>query len=473
MKNRVTIKTLFAVVLFAGFFIANAQTADYKTLRGVATSAKTGAPISGALVVLASKMVYTLTDVAGAYSFANGGIKIISTPITTHPGTTEYSQLSVKKGVVSFTLLKQTRVKLDLYDLRGRLIITSINKKLESGLYAIRIGTASPANQLYILRTTFGTVSGSFKFIPSQTTQSFMINKQTTATEPPLATRSNRPIDVVRISDPGSKTKIIPLDNYTAPADAVLDTLNSQYGNPSLVDGSFDRMMVFGKAKYFWGINDLGDTIPMVKSITALTDKAVDYALIFNTHFVDNTYGKNIIGWKTNGHGHTYEMLVKSDHVWLGALNKNKDTVFSGKIDYISAIDTAKIPSGYTCLGPYGGDGALYKGQKSDIVSFGSSLDNNVNYYGYRLFVDSPKTDSLYTPNPDYPFWEYYVIYRITFKASAFGGKDNYGNIVMQSVHASPSKYEDDTVIIFETIHPIIINPFIQVISVVIPDIDK
>jgi hypothetical protein len=168
-------------------------------------------------------------------------------------------------------------------------------------------------------------------------------------------------------------------------------------------------------------------------------------------------------------------MLVKSDHVWLAAMTKTGDSAFSGKIDYIHGIDSTIIPSGYTCLGPYGGDGALYKGSASDIISFGSSLDENVNFYNYRLFVDSPKTDSLYTPNPDYPFWEFYVIYRITLRANAFGagGTANFDKVVMETVHASPSKYSNDTVIIFDKISPIVINPFIQVISIIIPDIDK
>ena len=60
---------------------------------------------------------------------------------------------------------------------------------------------------------------------------------------------------------------------------------------------------------------------------------------------------------------------------------------FSWTLDLVS--QTSLVSSGYACLGPFGGDGVIYKGDPSMIISFGSSLDDNWNYYGYRDTVNS------------------------------------------------------------------------------------
>ena len=76
-----------------------------------------------------------------------------------------------------------------------------------------------------------------------------------------------------------------------------------------------------------------------------------------------------------------------------------------------------------------------------------------INYYGYELFTNSPPTDSAYTPNPEYPNWEYYAVYRITLSADAFGAS-GYGDVGMTSVHASPSKTPLETVEVHEGLPP-------------------
>lgn len=198
------------------------------------------------------------------------------------------------------------------------------------------------------------------------------------------------------------------------------------------------------------------DTAALVKikhSITKTPDGDVVTALVvFNRAFTDNTYGANAIGWGTRK-GHTFDMLVKSDHVEFSLLDGNGGTVVQAKIDLISA--SAASPTGYASLGVDGGDGALIKGVRSDIVSTGSSMDDNFNRYGYALTVDSPATDSIFSLNPAYPYWNYFAVYRITVKLSAFGAA-GFGKAMMTSVHASPSKFpENETIEVKEGSCPI------------------
>jgi hypothetical protein len=194
--------------------------------------------------------------------------------------------------------------------------------------------------------------------------------------------------------------------------------------------------------------NDTAALVKIKHSITKTPDGDVVTALVvFNRAFTDNTYGANAIGWGTRK-GHTFDMLVKSDHVELSLLDGAGATVVQAKIDLISALATS--PTGYASLGVDGGDGTLIKGERSDIVSTGSSMDDNFNRYGYALTVDSPKTDSVFTVNPAYPYWNYYAVYRITVKLSAFGAA-GFGKAMMASVHASPSKFpEHETIQVTE-----------------------
>ncbi len=207
-------------------------------------------------------------------------------------------------------------------------------------------------------------------------------------------------------------------------------------GTSEFEDGSAARRTINGVPQYFWGDMGKGSEVPMVKITHSANSKIIDIELIFNPDFVDNTYGKNSIGWKPN-RPHTFKDLYASDHVELAVSDKNGNVVWKGKIDFIS--NTSSLSSGYGCLGPFGGDGKVISGNSSSVLSFGSSMDDNINYYGYWLFENSPQTDSTYKVNPQYPDWQFYVVYRISFDASVFGSA-GYGKVEMTSVHASPSK---------------------------------
>lgn len=208
---------------------------------------------------------------------------------------------------------------------------------------------------------------------------------------------------------------------------------SSDVGTSSFDDGSAARMKLFGDTHYFWGLSN-GVDVPLCRITNAVTDKVLDIEVLFNPDFTDNTYGVNQIGWSK---GHTWKDLYHSDHVQIAVQNGAGDTVFKAKLDLISMTD--KAPSGYACLGPFGGDGLMQIGDSSAVLSFGSSMDDNINYYGYHLFTDSPQTDSLYTVNPDYPFWQYFAAYRISLDPRILG-TSGFGSTSMTYVHASPSK---------------------------------
>lgn len=195
-------------------------------------------------------------------------------------------------------------------------------------------------------------------------------------------------------------------------------------------------------AQCFFGRTSSGQTLPLSRIVRELvaTDlgTVVQVSVVFNREFVDNTYGKNAIGW-TGRKGHSFKDLVGSDHVELGFLDSAGAEKLRAKVDYLST--SADWNTGYGNLGVVGGDGKVLVGSASDIVSSGSSMADNLNVFGYVLTTDSPLTDERYSPNREYPDWNFWVEYRVTVKGSAFGA-EGFGKVNMQFVHASPSKFE-------------------------------
>jgi hypothetical protein len=169
----------------------------------------------------------------------------------------------------------------------------------------------------------------------------------------------------------------------------------------------------------------------------------VHVRLTLDPAFVDNTYGKNSIGWP-HRRGHTFDRdLTKSDHAEILMTDATGKVAVQFKLDYISPDPSQ--PSGWGSLGVKGGDGGMITGQAAWILQWNTSLSRNLNERGYASYtVDSPSTDENYTPDPAAPGWDYRVVYEAWVDAAAFGSA-GFGDANIEFVHASPSKAGEDT----------------------------
>jgi hypothetical protein len=169
---------------------------------------------------------------------------------------------------------------------------------------------------------------------------------------------------------------------------------------------------------------------------------AVHIRIVLDPTFADNTYGANTIGWSRD---HKFGDLVGSDHCEVVVLNSAGEVVFDFWLDYLTA--DASAPCGYSSLGVSGGEGRVNLGDESAILAWTSSIDTNLNDRGYcdGYLVDSPATDAMCTPNPAAPDWDFRVVYEVWIALSAFD-PTAFGSAYMSSVHASPSKFDTNTV---------------------------
>ncbi|MEN6545485.1 MAG: SdrD B-like domain-containing protein [Armatimonadia bacterium] len=147
----------------------------------------------------------------------------------------------------------------------------------------------------------------------------------------------------------------------------------------------------------------------------------------------DNTYGNTASGWGSKGH--TFNNLVGSDKAQFRVTDANGNVVMEFYLDYITA--SSLYPSGYGTLGATGGDGKMVIGSASNLVSYTTSLTQNLNqssaYYGFT--VNSPA-------EPD-PNWNYNIMYQAVIKGSVFGTA-GFGGFTIPAVHNSPPKIGDN-----------------------------
>ncbi|MFP4416532.1 MAG: carboxypeptidase-like regulatory domain-containing protein [Chitinispirillaceae bacterium] len=437
--NTIIVKRLRGLLLLILLCVPLGYAQEY-SISGIVTNTQ-GAPVEGALVTLVGQDNFTTTDASGQYML-NG---TIATSVNHSFNRTLRRSVSISDKSIRFSLPQPSPVAVKIFSANGACVVDIPRKTLSAGIHDLGWINQLGTSQMYIVKITVGDKVTLTKYIPMGGTTTVALGEAHASGSGKLLAKSTQSFAELRASAAGYKSAACNVTNLRGIYDLTLDsTVTNEIGTPSQENGSSDRLAAWGNEQYFWGDRGNGDE-PMVKIVTAESDEVVDMAVIFNPHFVDNTWGENKIGWKR----HRFMDLVRSDHVELAIRNADGDTVFYGKLDLISARSDA--PSGYATLGPNGGgeDGEVYAGSADKFLSFSTSTDENLNYYGYELFDDSPATDSIYTPNPDYPHWQYYVVYTISIRADAFG-ESGYGDVSMTSVHASPAKGEEETVEVSE-----------------------
>ena len=169
----------------------------------------------------------------------------------------------------------------------------------------------------------------------------------------------------------------------------------------------------------------------------------------------DNTYGTGAIGWPS---GHKFGDLTGSDKLEFRFFDKNGTVVLDFYVDCITADASVTVPgtgqvisypSGYGTLGPFGGDGSMVAGSANNIVSFSTSISDNLNNPANlpkkaALIVDSPTSlvggnvviDPLKAPGG----WNHINTYTVVVKASTFAAGGGFGSVAVPDQHNSPNK---------------------------------
>lgn len=171
----------------------------------------------------------------------------------------------------------------------------------------------------------------------------------------------------------------------------------------------------------------------------------------------DNTYGTGSIGWPA-GKPHTFGNLTGSDKLEFRFFDKAGNVVIDFYVDTITAANSVTVPgtgqvisypSGYGTLGPFGGDGSMVAGDSKNLLSFSTSISENLNNplnlpKKASLIVDSPTSlvggnvvvDPIKAPGG----WNSINNYSVVIKGSAFTAGGGFGGVAVPDQHNSPNK---------------------------------
>ncbi|MDG5815929.1 hypothetical protein QA601_12630 [Chitinispirillales bacterium ANBcel5] len=417
--------TLICAVLFLAVSTIQAQI----SISGTVTNTD-GEPIAGASVSVPELESFVYTNDEGEYEITISPLSVQrSNPI-------KGQNVRLQNGRVMLSMDKSASVRVEVFSLNGRLERLLVDSDLAAGDHSFPVDPFS-ASTIRLVRATVGQSVYTARVNSLQQTAQLKPIGITDAPNRSAAISGN----VMRVSRAGYRSEHVELsDDASQIVDVALERLpqgDESLGTSPVEDGSGERIERYGVEQIYWGELN-GELVPLVKIVTAVTEQAVDINVIFNPHFTDNTYGTGSVGW---GRNRPFHNVVTSNHVRLAATNNDGDTAFYGELDQIHKKGVNN-ESGYAALGPFGGDGDLIIGDPDHILSYGTSTCDNINYHGYHLFENSPQTDESFTPNPDYPNWEYLVVYRLSLDPEAFG-ESGFRDVQMTHVHSSPAKGDD------------------------------
>lgn len=427
-------------ILVTGVLVAGTLAQTSVNINGTVRD-QDGAPIESALVAIAWEDLHDFTDASGHYELV--GVL----PVVLSSQGRVVSLYRVDAGAMTLTLARASKVKVELYTMQGARLRVAFDGELAQGTHRLPLGTADAYTMLLLKTTVNGKervtrympmTGGGFSSWPTDWTGAASVSMAKAAAS----------VDTVRASAPGYTSASEAIGAYVGTVDLVLtmferDSTATTGGTPGWEDGSYDRFAAYGMEQYFYG-DETFNNEPLVQVLSAVSTNSVDAMLTFNPGFTDNTYGSTVVGWNNHPFRHVYG----SDHIELQMVNGDGETVLHVRIDLLSECPDAV--SGWCSQGVGGIDGAVLVGDPSYIISYSTSMDDNLNAIGCPQYTtDSPPTDSMYTPSAECPNWQYYASYRISVDPAIFG-PSGYGGVFMTSVHASPSKVGTETVPVTE-----------------------
>ena len=209
-----------------------------------------------------------------------------------------------------------------------------------------------------------------------------------------------------------------------------------------IVDGRFDPAEGYASGySVNFAVEGAGTLVPGGQLWTCQgTTGDVYVAFVQPLTLVDNTYGRNSVGWgpdAPSGKRHNFTDLLGSDAAEFAFTDGTGQVVLDIKVDYLS--ETSKNSGVFCSLGVSGGDGEVNSGPADSVLEWGTSLDYNFNTLGYVLTDDSPATDANYAENPNYPGWVFEVAYELRVSGDLFRAND-FGGVRVTLVHDSPNK---------------------------------
>jgi hypothetical protein len=177
-----------------------------------------GNAISGATVRLVTAGLTTTTNTTGTYGFSTSAQNLIASPFSAAP---------VIHGLsLSFALAKAQPVRVQLFDLTGRLAMELVNTSLAPGEYRLPLVSANLPAKMYVVKAQIGSVTTTHQLTninKNASTQSGLVCVHSYSPTPGFAKRAAA-VDTLIATASGYAQGLSPVTSYTGTYNIVLQS---------------------------------------------------------------------------------------------------------------------------------------------------------------------------------------------------------------------------------------------------------
>ncbi|HMD69304.1 MAG TPA: hypothetical protein VKF42_10535 [Chitinivibrionales bacterium] len=208
-------KTLFfaAAILLAAFGLSNAADTLYVGITGRITDL-TGKGIVGASITIPEVNLDTTSDLSGNYGFdalATAGVRtpLVKSAISSRP-------VLSSDGLHFFVGPSSQLVKIDVFTLQGRQVLTVGNRMMSSGSYRVNPFAGLSASQTYVMSVKIGDQVSHFRVpLAGGLTAGQVVFRKTTGNAPasPSAKKAAR-VGTLNVTASGFSPVSLPLDSF-------------------------------------------------------------------------------------------------------------------------------------------------------------------------------------------------------------------------------------------------------------------
>ena len=250
-------------------------------------------------VELVNKNLSTITDDTGYFEFE------IITPISNNFITGRVNNITLNNGTLSFTLLNEQTVSIELYNLKGRIVSKVLNKVLSKGEYLIPLFDNNLSRSIYIISMKVG--NNSYTFKTSNITNNYLSAFQNIpSASKQVALRGQKDvIDTLIATKDGYYTLAFPIESYN---DDYTLTLKKVISGRIVIIISVDWEgddLKSGNLTAFKNFRDNYPDVPILQFLNATyytkpdaNDSDVTYKINSVLLPIDE-HGLHIHGWKT------------------------------------------------------------------------------------------------------------------------------------------------------------------------------
>jgi hypothetical protein len=176
--------------------------------------------VTGAIVTLAVQKMKDTTDNQGAFSLRKG------TFVADPAKLPSADKISMINGIVTVSLAKAEPVAIELFDLKGNLLATTLDRPASAGDYRFDISSHRLAADIKLVRVTAGRNSSIFRHVWMRKAMHRILSAR--ASSSPATgwlAKTAVTVDTLKISASGYKSKDTTISSYQGTVNVILDTL--------------------------------------------------------------------------------------------------------------------------------------------------------------------------------------------------------------------------------------------------------